>query len=397
MTQRYVVVSGKTASQWPAEPLRVVTHEEAAAGISRLLPISIHKDRQSAERMAELVGNMSVEATRQDGTVAFAGRLMDFSRVAASMGLKFVDQKRLLSLTGSPSAKLGQGKNALDLHVVRPRATNAARVRGAQTATWYHGDKVAYRRFPRDWKWDRDRTTHSMNEEGPGIYFTTKYEQAASYGPTVVEVVLPKSFRLMPKKKASMTELKRFFEQADEDDKDIFLSNWNYAPAQEVLQKYSRQTTLHDALITLYADLFRYDADAWIQAVRTLGYDGVVIEKSYGVKHLIVWNPEALDDARSSEREENPRAHPGWVESVSGEHRRRVWTNAKGTIRIQDAGGKTAERFQVFHMQGGRWLEDVGWPSLLGAIEYAEGKRRLRGHPNFRTLNTKSLWRRLVL
>lgn len=174
--------------------------------------------------------------------------------------------------------------------------------------TWYHGDRSLRTSFENQ-RWDRDRTTSSLNEEGPGIYFTSDYDQAASYGPHVVEMELPKTFRLLPKKRPTLKMLRELYESADPERQGFFLSNWDEdATRDEVLRKYAGQNTTLDAAVTLYGDLFGHDADAWVEAMRGLGYDGVVVDKSYGVKHLIVWAPEKLRNIREAEppREDNP-------------------------------------------------------------------------------------------
>ncbi len=74
-------------------------------------------------------------------------------------------------------------------------------------------------------------------------------------------------------------------------------------------------------------------------------------------------------------------APSGWIETQTGEHRRSVWTSPDGKARIQDAGTKGQQRFQVFHRKGNTWLEDIGWPSLKSAIGYVQGEKSLRDHP----------------
>lgn len=174
--------------------------------------------------------------------------------------------------------------------------------------TWYHGGHQT--KFSENHRWDRDRTTSSLNQEGPGIYFTSSYQQATSYGPIVIEMELPSGFKVMPLRKPTMKQLMALYDEASEEDQEIFLSNWgeNITP-QEALKHYSHQDNIHDAAVTLYGDLFRYDSDAYIEAVRTLGYDGVIVPKSYGVKHLIAWNLKKIRGhvREAAYREENPR------------------------------------------------------------------------------------------
>lgn len=162
---------------------------------------------------------------------------------------------------------------------------------------WYHGDTSSRASFL-DQKWDRDRTTASANENGPGLYFTSSYEEAATYGPYVYEGEPKESFRMMPKRKPTMSFLMDIFRSANDDDKETFLSNWGIdgvseSKAKIALSKYLGQNTMHDAAVSLYGDLIRRPEE-WVEAMRFAGYDGVVVDRSYGKKHLVVWSPEKL-------------------------------------------------------------------------------------------------------
>jgi hypothetical protein len=60
---------------------------------------------------------------------------------------------------------------------------------------------------------------------------------------------------------------------------------------------------------------------------------------------------------------------------------RSEWFSPDGKIRILDQGRSGNQRYQVFYREGEKWLEDNGWPSFKGAVEYVTGKRLLRQHP----------------
>jgi len=173
---------------------------------------------------------------------------------------------------------------------------------------WYHGG-------PRivDWahvRWDRERGTSDGNAEGAGMYWTTDPDEAWGYarGPDAVvyEATTRDSFNKLPRRKPSMRDLRSLFDYATAEDQEIFLSNWNVeSPASQrqidgALHPYTGQTVLFDAYVTLYHDLFRYNAEAYVEAMRSLGYDGYIIEKgttggSKRRKHLVLWQPRALD------------------------------------------------------------------------------------------------------
>ena len=184
--------------------------------------------------------------------------------------------------------------------------------------TWYHGG-ASTRLVYDDHRWDRDRSTSSLNDEGPGLYFTSKYNQAAAYGGVVVQTVLPASFRLLRTSvKPSMRRLQQLYRSASDEQQQMFLDDWNTKDPKVALKPYTHQSSLHNALVTLYHDLFHYDANAWVDAVREFGFDGVVVPKMYGVKHLVVWNPSALGEVREADPPDDDRTENSTRSSSSG-------------------------------------------------------------------------------
>jgi len=178
----------------------------------------------------------------------------------------------------------------------------------AKRALWYHGGpRISSGSVM---SWDRDRSKSDLNAEGPGMYFTTDFDEAAGYthghaNGTIYKAKMAASFHLLPKKRPSLATLEALYELASPESQEVFLSNWSIeypAPKAEVrkaLTPYTHQDSLHDALVTLYHDLFRYDAEEYVGAMQSLGFDGVAIGKgttggSRKRLHLIVWNPGAM-------------------------------------------------------------------------------------------------------
>src|SRR5574338_824145 len=159
---------------------------------------------------------------------------------------------------------------------------------------WFHGDTAERDVLFRGQRWDRDRSIASANENGPGLYFTSSEEEASSYGAYLYLARLRAGFKWMPKKRPTMKFLLELFEAASPDDQELFLENWNATSPREPLSHYVRQDTMHDAALTLYGDLIR-DAGEWVAAMRSAGYDGIIVQRAYGRQHLIVWSPEKLN------------------------------------------------------------------------------------------------------
>ncbi len=167
---------------------------------------------------------------------------------------------------------------------------------------WYHGGTRIT-----DWscvKWDRDRGKSDLNAEGPGMYWTTDPEEASGYAcgksSTIYSARLGSGFRFLPKKKPTLSELRELYDLADPERQEIFRSNWPDESLRGALGHYARQESLFDAFVTLYHDLFQYDADEFVAAMRSLGFDGYVVRGTTGGsrrrEHLILWNVRALED-----------------------------------------------------------------------------------------------------
>jgi hypothetical protein len=170
---------------------------------------------------------------------------------------------------------------------------------------WYHGgSSSAQFYFGENTRWERDRSTSSLNEQGPGIYFTSKFDEAMSYGPIVVAMTLKKTANIIkPTTKPSLKVLSDMLGNASEEDRELFLSNFDYrgdgrVDVRKALTGYvTRPDSLLDAVLMLGNDIFRDDSAGYVRAVRDAGLDGAVVPRSYGVTHLVLWNPKVVDEA----------------------------------------------------------------------------------------------------
>lgn len=161
-------------------------------------------------------------------------------------------------------------------------------------AQWFHGDASRRSALFIDQRWDRPRGESSGNAEGPGLYFTSSLEDAQSYGPYLYVAELKPSFKLLPARKPSQTFLFALYNEASDEDRETFLSNWATTNPRTALAPYLHQNSMHDAAATLYHDLFQYSPKRYVNAMVAAGYDGVIVPRKT-VKHLVVWNPRRLD------------------------------------------------------------------------------------------------------
>lgn len=172
---------------------------------------------------------------------------------------------------------------------------------------WYHGDAQKNRDFSVH-TYDRNISSQAANAAGPGIYFTSDREDASRYGHLYSARMKP-GFRIVPYLPAKRFKdvLKAIYDSADEDSKEVFLSNWGEgATFDEVFPQYSKNTVV-DTILDFNIDLFRNNSDAYVAAMRK-HFDGFVL-RAYGqfhtlkdapkgtdkTFHLVVFNPDALD------------------------------------------------------------------------------------------------------
>jgi hypothetical protein len=165
---------------------------------------------------------------------------------------------------------------------------------------WFHGGPAI-----EDWgaiRWDRQRGTADPNAEGPGMYFTTDKDEARGYGRHLYVATMMRGFRLIPRRKVTPIVLRKLYELASPDDRQVFLSNWNVqqwpATPRQVdlaLAHYDKQRQSNlETFVELYHDLFRYDDRAFVRAMVALGYDGHIVGRDPRRRHLVLYNPDAM-------------------------------------------------------------------------------------------------------
>ena len=156
-------------------------------------------------------------------------------------------------------------------------------------------------------RWDRNRGTHDLNMEGPGIYLSTSPGNAASYGPYLHRIYLKGNPMLLRSNgpMPTMAKMLALAKLAPVSSRLTFVSNWGHehlspATLRDSLSKYRHQSSVHDAFQTLYGDLFLYNANAFVEAMLQLGIDGVLVDRRTDWRpdqlHLVVYNRRMLCD-----------------------------------------------------------------------------------------------------
>lgn len=170
---------------------------------------------------------------------------------------------------------------------------------------WYHGDSIKRTTFQGQ-KMDRDRGAQSGgNENGPGIYWTSEYEEAQGYGKVVHHATMKvsKARLLTDKTKATVKNVTALINACDPTRRDDALTNWAETTREAfhlAVQAYVNISTFADAAVSIYHDIFGYDADAWAKAMVAIGFDAYQPSKR---PHFVVYNPAVIQSVKEDIRE----------------------------------------------------------------------------------------------
>jgi len=136
------------------------------------------------------------------------------------------------------------------------------------------------------------------DQEGPGIYFTTKSDEALKYaaGGFVYEVDL-KVKNLVSDEKAY--DLEYLIEPVTKLIK--MASNWKAIAKgyddgiEEMVGRYiSMAQSEKEVFVTLYYDVYREEPVAYVKNMVKLGYDGVYLPAKGDDAHIVIYNPSTI-------------------------------------------------------------------------------------------------------
>jgi hypothetical protein len=162
---------------------------------------------------------------------------------------------------------------------------------------WYHGTPSPITSFSDEF------VGNGIDQEGPGIYLTSNYEDAVGYARksesgTGVVYQLELNFRkLVPlNKKAIRKEIIQMIDWAPE--LETFLSNWDENPKKAkliALNSILNSKNAHDSFQSVWFDFYKNSPIDYVRNMVSLGYDGVMVPRSFmNTKHIIVYNPRII-------------------------------------------------------------------------------------------------------
>ena len=178
---------------------------------------------------------------------------------------------------------------------------------------FFHGSEHKINNFTDDFVGGKE----AHDQEGPGIYFTSSWKNARSYGPYVYTVKLhPKKLvSIQNKKNASIKEIEWLMKNAP--NWEMHAENFNENPnigvkiaAKNVLDYNDNP---HQQFLQVWIDFYRNSPVDYVRNMVKLGYDAVKIEGlesiiagEGNITHIIVLNPAVIEfvemeDDRSEE------------------------------------------------------------------------------------------------
>jgi hypothetical protein len=160
----------------------------------------------------------------------------------------------------------------------------------------YHGSPNKIKKFTDEFVGGKDAT----DQEGPGLYFTTSYDEALGYadGGYVYEV------RVSPRLLFDESEEKDI--NKDVLEKLVFLSeNWedhasNWDPNPKIGVEnmidsaYKYNDNEKDVLLQIWIEAYRYDGVNFVRNCVKVGIDGIIVNRENG-KHVIIYNPKIIE------------------------------------------------------------------------------------------------------
>jgi hypothetical protein len=162
---------------------------------------------------------------------------------------------------------------------------------------WYHGSPNPIQKFSDDF------VGQEVDQEGPGIYFTSNEEDAYGYarksenGTGVVYVVGLEFKKLVPLKgRANKKEIMQLIEWSP--NLETLLTNYDDNPKKAKSIAFSNcmnQDNPHQSFQQVWYDFYRHDPVDFVRSMVTLGYDGVVVPRQFmNTKHAVVYNPKII-------------------------------------------------------------------------------------------------------
>lgn len=158
----------------------------------------------------------------------------------------------------------------------------------------YHGSPNKIDKFINDFVGGKE----AIDQEGPGIYFTTDEQDASQYGENIYKVTLKPRKLLSDKSLKGITRndvMKLIKMKGDWKDDAM---NWDENPMVGLRMSIDAifdQNNAKDIITQVYIEYYRYNPIDYVNNAAALGFDGIMLSKDWGAQHIIVYNPNIIE------------------------------------------------------------------------------------------------------
>ena len=163
----------------------------------------------------------------------------------------------------------------------------------------YHGSPKEINKFVDDFVGANEAT----DQEGPGIYFTTEFDDAAGYGKYVYSVRLRGKYLVSTgdPNGINKTLVMKLAKMAE--DWKMEAQNYHENPNRGIIElvngAYEYNEDEKGVLQQIWINLYRYRPVEFVRNCVKLGIDGIIVDRyanaENGGKHIIIYNPNTIE------------------------------------------------------------------------------------------------------
>lgn len=160
----------------------------------------------------------------------------------------------------------------------------------------YHGSPTEIKKFSDEFVGGKGAT----DQEGPGIYFTTSYDEAVGYadGGYVYTARLSPTLLYDESEEKAIPEELLLKLAMMAPDWETHASNFSEDPesgAHEMVNNaYQYNDNEKDVLLQVWIEFYRDSTVAFVRNCVKLGIDGIIVNRD-NVKHIIIYNPSIIE------------------------------------------------------------------------------------------------------
>lgn len=175
----------------------------------------------------------------------------------------------------------------------------------------YHGSDSDFDTFLTDFI----GSAEAVDQEGPGVYFTTSKEDALQYGKYLYTAKLRPNRILTnnPKDTVSRKDMEKLITMAE--DWQMSANDWNEnikIGLKLSLDAIMSEDTPKDVITQVWYEYYRYKSLKFVKNAVSLGYDGISVKQPWNATHYIIYNSqivEIIDKITADSIDENYEYH----------------------------------------------------------------------------------------